>query len=122
MIEQPSVIKLFIAGQVGWDENQQFKSSELMPQVDQALKNIADILETADCNYEHLISLRFYCKDLKCLKYNKQYLYRSLKSEIGQGNLSQVFIGVSDLLGKKSLVEIEANAEIDSTVETGDRP
>ena len=35
---------VFIAGQVGWDANQHFQSDELVPQFEQALKNILAIL------------------------------------------------------------------------------
>ena len=38
---------VFIAGQVGWDANQKFQSEELVPQFEQALKNIIAILAEA---------------------------------------------------------------------------
>jgi enamine deaminase RidA (YjgF/YER057c/UK114 family) len=38
---------VFIAGQVGWDAEQHFQSEQLVPQFEQALKNILAILAQA---------------------------------------------------------------------------
>src|SRR5690606_9570292 len=35
---------IFVAGQVGWDEQQKFHSEEIAPQFDQALRNIKAVL------------------------------------------------------------------------------
>ena len=45
---------VFIAGQVGWDANQLFQSEELVPQFEQALKNILAILAEAGGCRVHL--------------------------------------------------------------------
>ena len=38
---------LFMAGQVGWNENEIFTSEKLIPQFEQALKNILTVVEKA---------------------------------------------------------------------------
>lgn len=38
---------LFLAGQVGWNEKEIFESDKLVPQFEQALKNIIAIVEAA---------------------------------------------------------------------------
>ena len=45
---------LFIAGQVGWDENEVFQSTEVGPQFEQALKNTLAILEKAGGGAKHI--------------------------------------------------------------------
>jgi len=49
---------VFIAGQVGWDANQYFQSEELVPQFEQALKNILAILAQAGGIPSHICRLR----------------------------------------------------------------
>ena len=38
---------VFIAGQVGWDEQQRFASSDIVPQFEQALRNVLAVLAKA---------------------------------------------------------------------------
>lgn len=38
---------VFIAGQVGWDAQQRFHSAEIVPQFDQALRNVLAVLAVA---------------------------------------------------------------------------
>ena len=54
---------VFIAGQVGWDANQHFQSEELVPQFEQALKNILAILAQAGGMPSHICRLTAFCID-----------------------------------------------------------
>jgi len=45
---------VFIAGQVGWDAQQIFRSEEIAPQFEQALLNILAVLEKAGGKPEHI--------------------------------------------------------------------
>src|SRR3974377_2138765 len=38
---------VFVAGQVGWDANRKFKSEALVPQFEQALRNVLQVLAVA---------------------------------------------------------------------------
>ena len=38
---------VFVAGQVGWDEQQKFASADLVPQFEQALKNVLAVVAAA---------------------------------------------------------------------------
>lgn len=54
---------VFIAGQVGWDANQHFQSEELVPQFEQALKNILAVLAQAGGIPSHICRLTAFCID-----------------------------------------------------------
>ncbi|HXY90439.1 MAG TPA: RidA family protein, partial [Xanthobacteraceae bacterium] len=54
---------VFIAGQVGWDAEQRFHSEELVPQFEQALKNILAVLAEAQGSPQHICRLTAYCID-----------------------------------------------------------
>jgi enamine deaminase RidA (YjgF/YER057c/UK114 family) len=54
---------VFIAGQVGWDADQHFHSEELVPQFEQALKNILTILAEAGGTPNHICRITAFCID-----------------------------------------------------------
>src|SRR5450759_3574937 len=54
---------VFIAGQVGWDADQHFQSEDLVPQFEQALKNILAILAEAGGKPSHICRLTAFCID-----------------------------------------------------------
>src|SRR5258708_34610689 len=68
--------KVFVAGQVGWNARQQIVDDDFVAQVEQALRNIVDILAEADARPEHLVRLTWYITD------KREYVARS--SEVGQ--------------------------------------
>src|ERR1039457_5207849 len=53
-ISVPAGRIVFIAGQVGWDADQHFQSEELVPQFEQALKNILAVLAQAGGRPSHI--------------------------------------------------------------------
>ena len=54
---------VFIAGQVGWDADQHFRSEDLVPQFEQALKNILAILAQAGGEPSHICRITAFCID-----------------------------------------------------------
>ena len=54
---------VFIAGQVGWNANQQFQSEELVPQFEQALENILAVLAEAGGGPSHICRMTAFCID-----------------------------------------------------------
>ena len=63
---------VFIAGQIGWDAHQHFQSDDLIPQFEQALKNILAILAEAGGKPSHSCRLTAFCIDKPCV-YRKPY-------------------------------------------------
>jgi enamine deaminase RidA (YjgF/YER057c/UK114 family) len=54
---------VFIAGQVGWDAQQQFHSTEIPEQFEQALKNLLAVLAEAGGRPEHICRITAFCCD-----------------------------------------------------------
>lgn len=103
---------LFIAGQVGWDENQIFQSSELVPQFEQALKNIMDVLKKANGKPEHICRMTCFCIDKKQYLDSRRELGSIWKKILGNHYPCMSMIFVSDLLDHPALIEIETTAVI----------
>ena len=100
---------LFIAGQIGWNEKEQFESDDFVAQVEQALKNIVAVLHAAGGKPEHIARLTWYVTD------KKEYLSRL--ADVGAAyrrTLGAVFPTMS-LVQVVALVENRAKVEIEAT-------
>ena len=56
-------LMLNIAGQIGWNENQEFIAKDFIGQMEQTLKNIAAIVKEAGGQIEDLTRLTWYVTD-----------------------------------------------------------
>lgn len=103
---------VFIAGQVGWDAEQHFQSEELVPQFEQALKNIIAVLAEAGGKPNHICRLTAYCIDKPAYLAGRRELGRVWKSLIGSHFPAMSMIFVADLLDAPAKIELEVTAVI----------
>jgi enamine deaminase RidA (YjgF/YER057c/UK114 family) len=103
---------VFIAGQVGWDKNQKFNSEDIVPQFEQALKNILAILAEAGGKPSHICRLTAFCIDKPAYLAGRRELGRIWKSLIGDHYPAMSMIFVADLLDAPAKIELEATAVI----------
>ena len=100
---------IFIGGQIGWDGQGQFQSSNFSDQVRQTLKNTLAVLKEAGAGAEHIVRMTWYITD-------KQEYLQSLKAT---GEVYREVMGkhfpVMAMLEVSSLMEDEAKVEIEST-------
>jgi enamine deaminase RidA (YjgF/YER057c/UK114 family) len=103
---------VFVAGQIGWDAQCRFQTSDLTGQVRQALENIVAVLGQAGARPEHIVRMTWYVTDKR--EYMAAYpaigaVYRQV---IGAHYPVMTAIQVSALLEDQARVEIEATAII----------
>ncbi len=103
---------LFLAGQVGWDEQEKFASEKLVPQFEQALKNILTIVEKAGGRREDICKMTCFCKDREQYLISRGELGLVWKNVMGKHYPCMSMIFVVDLLDHPALIEIEATAVI----------
>lgn len=103
---------VFVAGQVGWDANQKFQSEELVPQFEQAVKNILAILAEAGGMPGHICRMTAFCIDKPAYLAGRRELGRIWKSLIGNHYPAMTMIFVADLLDFPAKIELEATAVI----------
>ena len=111
-ISVPAGRIVFVAGQVGWDEQQKFHSAELVPQFEQALKNIIAILAEAGGKPEHICRMTAFCIDKPAYLAGRRELGRIWKALIGNHFPAMSMIFVADLLDTPAKIELEATAVI----------
>lgn len=103
---------VFIAGQVGWNADERFQSDELVPQFEQALKNILSILAEAGGKPTHICRLTAFCIDKPAYLAGRRELGRIWKLLMGNHYPAMSMIFVADLLDTPAKIELEATAVI----------
>ena len=103
---------VFIAGQVGWNEQQQFESDEIVPQFQQALKNVLAVLAEAGGRPAHICRMTAYCCDKPAYLAARRELGRIWRSLMGAHYPAMSMIFVADLLDSPGKIELEATAVI----------
>ena len=104
--------QVFVAGQVGWNARQEIVSDDFLAQVEQALRNIVEVLAEAAARPEHLVRLTWYVTD------TREYLARSTevgeayRRVIGRHFPAMTLVQVAGLVDGRAKVEIEATAVV----------
>ena len=103
---------VFIAGQVGWDEQQRFHSEDLVPQFEQALKNVLGVLAQAGGAPNHICRMTGYCIDKPGYLAGRADLGRIWRRLMDKHYPAMSMIFVADLLDHPAKIELEATAVI----------
>lgn len=103
---------VFIAGQVGWNEDQQFETDDFAGQVRQALGNVVAALAAADAEPAHIVRMTWYVTDKKCYLASLDKVGAAYRELIGRCYPAMALVEVSALLEDRALVEIEATAVV----------
>lgn len=103
---------VFVAGQVGWNEQQVFESEALAVQFEQALKNVIAVLAEAGARPEHVCRMTAYCCDKPAYLAARSELGAIWRRYMGRHYPAMSMIFVSDLLDSPGNIELEATAVI----------
>jgi enamine deaminase RidA (YjgF/YER057c/UK114 family) len=103
---------VFVAGQVGWNDQQVFESEALAIQFEQALKNVIAVLAEAGARPEHVCRMTAYCCDKPAYLAARSELGAIWRRYMGRHYPAMSMIFVSDLLDAPGKIELEATAVI----------
>lgn len=101
---------VFIAGQVGWDAQQRFQAQTLVPQFEQALKNVLAVLASAGGEARHICRMTVYCCDKPAYLAGRRELGVIWRKHMGSHYPAMSLIFVADLLDSPGQIELEATA------------
>ncbi|HYC17024.1 MAG TPA: RidA family protein [Pseudolabrys sp.] len=104
--------QVFIAGQIGWNALAQFESDDFVTQVEQALKNIVEVLAVAGGEPRHLVRLNWYITDKAEYAARRQEIGEAYRRTIGRHFPAMTLLVVAGLLEPRAKVEIEGTAVI----------
>ncbi len=101
---------VFLAGQVGWNARQVFESEDLVPQFEQALKNVLAVLAAAGGQPQHICRITAFCCDKPAYLAARKDLGAVWRRLMGKHFPAMSMIFVSDLLDSPGKIELEATA------------
>ena len=105
-------LTLNIAGQIGWNENQEFIAKDFIGQMEQTLKNITAIVKEAGGQIEDLTRLTWYVTDKAEYLANQKKVGDIYRSVLGNHFPAMTMVVVTTLVENEALIEIEATAVI----------
>ncbi len=100
---------VFVGGQIGWDAEGRFAEG-LAAQVGQTLSNIVTVLAEAGATPTSIVRLTWFVVDVEDYISQRQAIGRAYVAVMGKHFPVMSVIGVSRLVEKQALVEIEATA------------
>jgi enamine deaminase RidA (YjgF/YER057c/UK114 family) len=103
---------VFISGQIGWDGDGRFHTTDFVAQVRQALRNILTILAEADGRPEHITRLTWYILDKQEYLACSKDLGAAYQEIMGDHYPAMTVVVVAGLLEDQARVEIEATAVV----------
>ena len=103
---------VFIAGQIGWDEQSRFQTDDLAAQVRQALANVLSVLAQAGGRPEHIARMTWYVTDKRAYLAAARDIGQTYRELMGSHFPAMTAVQVSALIEDRAQVEIEATAVI----------
>ena len=103
---------IFVAGQIGWNAEQQLVAGGLVAQTRQALGNIVAILAVDGARPEHLVRLTWYLTDRASYLAEGTALGAAYREVIGRHFPAMSAVEVRALMEPGAVVEIEATAVV----------
>ncbi len=101
---------VFIAGQVGWNAQEEFEADDFVGQVEQALKNIVAILAAADAGPETLVRMTWFVTDKQEYLSRTREVGEAYRRVIGRHFPVMSLIEIAGLIEEGAKLEIEATA------------
>lgn len=103
---------VYIGGQIGWNEQQQFETDDFVEQTEQTLKNIVAILAEAGGEPQHIASMTWYFTDKTEYNANLKGIGRAYRDVIGKHFPAMAAVQVVALVEDRAKIEIQAFAVI----------
>jgi enamine deaminase RidA (YjgF/YER057c/UK114 family) len=103
---------VFVAGQIGWDRHEKFRSSDFGDQFRQALLNTLAVLKEAAAGPEHIVRMTWFITSRDEYMASLAKLGAAWKELMGRNYPTMAVIIVSGLVEREAKIEIETTAVI----------
>jgi enamine deaminase RidA (YjgF/YER057c/UK114 family) len=103
---------LYIGGQIGWNAAQEFTSHDFIGQMEQALRNIVDVVTAAGGKVEDITRLTWFVIDKKEYMARQREVGQVYRKVLGRHFPAMSMLIVAGLVEDDALLEIEATAYI----------
>ena len=103
---------VFVAGQIGWDEQCRIQTDDLIAQVRQALVNVVAVLAQGGARPEHIARMTWYLTDKREYLDASRSIGEVYLEIIGAHYPAMTALEVNALIADRAKVEIEVTAVI----------
>lgn len=103
--------QVFVAGMIGWNEKEKMAQG-FVAQFSLALQNTMRVLAEADAGPEHVVRMTWYVKGLDEYRDNMSEVGSAWRDIMGKNYPTMAVVGVTDLVEKEALIEIETTAVV----------
>jgi enamine deaminase RidA (YjgF/YER057c/UK114 family) len=112
LLTEPGARMLFVAGQIGWDENQRLVGDDFVEQFERALRNLLAVVREAGGTPEGVARLVVYVTDKREYAARTREIGERWRALMGRHFPAMTLVEVSALLEDGAKVEIEGIAVI----------
>jgi enamine deaminase RidA (YjgF/YER057c/UK114 family) len=103
---------VFVGGQIGWNEQQQFETDDFVGQARQALANVVAVLRAGGAAPEHVTRMTWYVVDKREYVASYRELGAAYRDIVGRHFPAMTAVEVKALIEDRARVEIEATAVV----------
>lgn len=103
---------VFVAGQIGWDENQTIQTQRMASQIEQTLKNTIAVLKEAGAQPRHIVRMTWYITSRDEYLDEIREIGSIWRAVIGKHYPAMAVIEISALIESRAKVEIETTAVV----------
>ena len=118
-IVAPSGKTLYVAGQVGWNDQQVFTHDDFGGQFAQALDNVLAVVRAAGGGPESVVKMTIYVTDLAAYRDAQRAIGAAWRERFGRHFPAMALVGVAGLVERAALLEIESIAALDDVESPG---
>ncbi len=103
---------LHIGGQIGWNAEKHFEAKDFIGQMEQALRNVLAIVETAGGQATDIARMTWFVKDKAEYLAHQREIGQAYRRVMGKHFPAMSMLVISDLIEDEALIEIEATAHL----------
>ena len=103
---------LHIGGQIGWDADKRFVAQDFIGQMEQALRNVAAIVEAAGGDVTDIARMTWFVKDKAEYLACQREVGQAYRRVMGKHFPAMSMLVVADLIEDDAQIEIEATAHL----------
>ncbi len=104
--------QVYVGGQIGWNAQCKFESTDLVAQIKQALSNCVAVVGVAGGGAGHIVRMTWYLKDKKEYVARLKEVGAVYREVMGRNFPAMSAVQVADLVEDDAKVEIEVTAVI----------
>jgi len=105
---------LFVAGQIGWNKEQEIVSEDFVTQFDRALRNVVEVVNEAGGEPQQIARLVLYVTNKREYIDRREEVGKCYRAHLRKHFPAMALVEVKSLLDDQAKVEIEAIAVLNS--------